>query len=181
MKPADTPFEPLQELALDQDAFARLSGRPVLTDAAAVAATTLPAVVIGRLHGFDLLERPVLTDVSVAPGRLLAARSAVALRREQVGASLVLAFEDGDVERPIVLGVLERGPLDAGVSTVAQRFEAVVDGERRVIEAEREIVLRCGEASITLTRAGKVLIKGQQIVSRATGVNRIKGAAVDIN
>ncbi len=55
------------------------------------------------------------------------------------------------------------------------------DGERVLVTAEREIVLRCGEASLTLTRAGKVLIKGKYIVSRSSGYNKIKGAAVDIN
>ena len=47
--------------------------------------------------------------------------------------------------------------------------------------AESEIVLRCGEASITLTRAGKVLIRGTYLLSRSSGVNRIKGGSVQIN
>ena len=55
------------------------------------------------------------------------------------------------------------------------------DDDRFVLSAEREIVLRCGDASITLTRAGKVLIKGTYILSRSSGYNKIKGAAVDIN
>ena len=50
-----------------------------------------------------------------------------------------------------------------------------------MLTAEREIVLKCGEASITLTRAGKVLIKGTYVLSRSSGYNKIKGAAVDIN
>jgi hypothetical protein len=58
---------------------------------------------------------------------------------------------------------------------------AEIDGERRVIEAEREIVLRCGDASITLTRAGKVIIRGTYILSRSSGYNRMKGAAIDLN
>ena len=58
---------------------------------------------------------------------------------------------------------------------------AQVDDQRVVLTAEREIVLRCGEASITLTRAGKVLIKGTYVLSRSSGYNKIKGAAVDIN
>jgi hypothetical protein len=41
--------------------------------------------------------------------------------------------------------------------------------------------LRCGESSIVLTRAGKVLIKGNYVLSRSRGANRIKGAYVDIN
>ncbi len=56
-----------------------------------------------------------------------------------------------------------------------------VDGDRYLIRAEREIVLQCGDSSITLTRAGKVLIKGNYVVSYSTGYNRIKGATVDIN
>ncbi len=37
---------------------------------------------------------------------------------------------------------------------------ATADGERLVLTAEKEIVLECGKASITLTRAGKILIRG---------------------
>jgi hypothetical protein len=56
-----------------------------------------------------------------------------------------------------------------------------VDGERIVFRADRELVLRCGEASITLTRAGKVIIRGTYLLSRSSGVNRIKGGSVQIN
>jgi hypothetical protein len=55
------------------------------------------------------------------------------------------------------------------------------DEDRYVISAEREIVLKCGDSSITLTRAGKVIIKGNYILSRSSGYNKVKGAAVDIN
>ena len=37
------------------------------------------------------------------------------------------------------------------------------------------------EPDITLTRSGKIIIKGSYIVSHSTGCNKIKGAAVDIN
>jgi hypothetical protein len=59
--------------------------------------------------------------------------------------------------------------------------EASVDGERLEFTASREMVFRCGEASITLTRAGKVLIQGCYLLSRSSGVNRIKGGSVQIN
>jgi hypothetical protein len=42
-------------------------------------------------------------------------------------------------------------------------------------------VLRCGQASVTLTKAGKVLIRGTYVSSRSSGVNRIKGGSVQLN
>ena len=53
--------------------------------------------------------------------------------------------------------------------------------ERLELTAEREIVLRCGEASLTLTRAGKIILRGTYVLSRSSGVNKIKGGSVQIN
>jgi hypothetical protein len=60
-------------------------------------------------------------------------------------------------------------------------IEALVDGKRVTIEAQDEIVLRCGEASITLRRNGRIVIRGTYVETRARGVNRIRGGAVQIN
>jgi hypothetical protein len=53
--------------------------------------------------------------------------------------------------------------------------------ERLELVAEQEIVLRCGEASITLTKAGKIVLRGAYVLSRSSGVNKIKGGSVQIN
>jgi hypothetical protein len=58
---------------------------------------------------------------------------------------------------------------------------AVIDGVRVVFRAEQEIVLECGASSIVLMKDGHVVIKGAQVVSRASGANKIKGATVSIN
>ncbi len=55
------------------------------------------------------------------------------------------------------------------------------DGEELTLSAKRQITLQCGKASITLTRAGKVLIRGAYVSTRSSGVNRIKGGSVQIN
>jgi len=60
-------------------------------------------------------------------------------------------------------------------------LEVEADGERVRLTAQREIVLRCGKASITLTAEGRILLKGVELVSSASGPNRIKGSSVKIN
>jgi hypothetical protein len=55
------------------------------------------------------------------------------------------------------------------------------DGERMIVSAKTQLVLRCGKASITLTQAGKVLIEGTYVSSRSTGVNRLKGGSIHLN
>jgi hypothetical protein len=60
-------------------------------------------------------------------------------------------------------------------------LEALVDGKRVVLDAQDEIVLRCGSASITLRRNGRVVVRGTYVETRSQGVNRIKGGSVQIN
>ena len=99
----------------------------------------------------------------------------------------MVVFEEGNPLRPIVLGIIQSAAQPdrkvSGLTGSQSSFVGVVesDGERIVFEAEREIVLRCGEASITLTRAGKILLRGKYLLSRSSGVNRIKGGSVQIN
>jgi hypothetical protein len=59
--------------------------------------------------------------------------------------------------------------------------DAILDGRRVVIDAREEIVLRCGKASITLRRNGRVIIRGTYVETDSEGVNRIKGGTVRIN
>ncbi len=49
------------------------------------------------------------------------------------------------------------------------------------IEAADSLVLRCGEASIDLRSDGKVLVKGDDVVLRAKGTQRIRAGTVAIN
>jgi hypothetical protein len=53
--------------------------------------------------------------------------------------------------------------------------------EELVIEAKKNLTLKCGEGSITIREDGKILIKGKDLVSHAQRMNRIKGGSVSIN
>lgn len=178
MKPDDDPFVPLAARALADELD--LLRRP--TAHGTVPAPMLPGVpVIGRLEGFDLTEQPLVSQLAACPGEVVPARATVALRRAQVGREVLVVFADGDPHAPVVIGVLEPRPLRADDEPPRLPASMTVDGDRHVIEADREVVLRCGDASITLTRAGKVIIKGSYILSRSTGYHKIKGAAIDLN
>ena len=78
----------------------------------------------------------------------------------------------------MIIGRIHHPILDTSQHT---SVNAAVDNERLVLTADKEIVLRCGKASITLTRAGKILIRGAYLLSRSSGVNRIKGGSVQLN
>ncbi len=141
----------------------------------------LSTPMVATLVEFDSLDRPVIRSKALLGSERVVARATVPCRRSHLGASVVVLFENGDPRLPIIVGVIEQARDVAREEVPANRTVIQADGERYVVDAEREIVLRCGESSITLTRAGKVLIKGKYILSRSSGYNKIKGAAVDIN
>lgn len=50
-----------------------------------------------------------------------------------------------------------------------------------LIDAERKLTLRCGKSSITLYPNGKIVLRGDYILSDAEGVNRIAGGRIELN
>jgi hypothetical protein len=132
--------------------------------------------IVGRLVGLRENGEPFVDFPGNTFAAVVSARATLPLRGDKVGREVLLTFEDGDPEKPIVIGVME--------TFEARKTEPVklkVDEEKLIFAAEQEIVLRCGQASITLTRSGKVLIKGSYVLSRSSGTNRIKGGSVQIN
>jgi hypothetical protein len=138
-------------------------------------AIRIDGVVIGVLMGFAADGVPLVVFPGNPSEAALPARTTAALTPEDVGREVALLFEGGDPALPLVVGRLVRP--EAPPVTVRR------DGVEEVLEltAERAILLHCGKASITLTRAGKVLIRGEYVSSRSTGVNRIKGGSVHLN
>ena len=133
----------------------------------------IEGVVVGRILGIDA-GGAVRVTFPGGPSDGLCARALASLSAEDVGRDVALMFEGGDPERPLVMGRMH-------TASTALRPEVQADGGRLEFEAEKEIVLRCGDASITLTRAGKILIRGAYVLSRSSGVNRIQGGTVEIN
>lgn len=151
----------------------------------------------GPVHGVLMGTLLAMTDNGQTPlvsfpgqpgAAALRASTVVDLHGPHIGQSVVLMFEGGDVYRPIVMGVVRGAagnPTGAAGAWPLEQQPATVhvdaDGQRLIVEARNQLVLRCGKASITLTAAGKVLIEGAYVQSRSTGVNRIKGGSVQLN
>ena len=90
----------------------------------------------------------------------------------QPGSTVALMFLGGDRARPLAIGVVSEPETEPAVP---QTEETVT------LTASRELVLQCGRASLVLTRAGKVLVRGAYVSLRSSGMQRITGASVQIN
>ena len=122
----------------------------------------------------------------------IAARATVPLSTRDIGAEVALIFEGGNPASPIIVGRLLRPGEDmddpddgnAEVTMPPAPTKVSVDGgaeEVVDIVGKEQVVIRCGRASITLTRAGKILLRGAYISSRSSGANRIKGGSIHLN
>ena len=152
------------------------------TAEARIAGAAPDGLVIGTLSALNGEGALVSLAIGDEP-RTVLARSMIPLRPEDVGVPVVLMFAADDLAPPMVLGRL-RDPAGAGASPLAgerPRPEVTLDGERIELAADSEIVLRCGKASITLTRSGKIVLRGTYILSRSSGPNRIKGGSIQLN
>jgi Domain of unknown function (DUF6484) len=147
----------------------------------------LDGVVIGTLVRLNDSGTPLVDFPSNLTGSHVQARCTVTLGAKDVGGKVALMFEGADSRKPIIMGLLQHPDenqsdfLRNNSNETQNALDIQVDGERLILTAKQEIVLRCGKASITLTHAGKVLIHGEYLLSRSSGVNRIKGGSVQIN
>jgi hypothetical protein len=171
--PGQTTDDDLQRLL---EARPGAAGRPAVADVPGVGVAS-PA--IGILVAFADAATPLVVCPGIG-GPALAARTTVDLGAEHIGAEVLLLFEGGDPARPIVIGRLRRAAAWPAKQTPPQ-VDVDADGRRLTLSVKEQLVLRCGQASITLTAAGKVLIQGTYVSSRSTGVNRVKGGSVQLN
>jgi len=134
---------------------------------------------VGVLVAFADASTPLIV-CGAGEGAALQARTTIDLAPEHIGSEVLLVFERGDMSRPIVVGRLRKDSAWPTKEAPTQ-VDIDADGKRLTLAVKEQLVLRCGQASITLTAAGKVLIQGTYVSSRSTGVNRIKGGSVQIN
>lgn len=177
----------------------KLGEELVLQPAAELAAGE---VVIGQLEGLSNAGEPLVNFPQNLADEAIRAMSTLPVNPEHAGRQVALLFTQGDLRSPLIIGLIH-SPLQSlidgfqiepALDEVDQQstsdseginpgagINATIDGNRVVLEGREEVVLKCGEASITLTRAGKILIRGKYILNRSAGVNRILGGSVQVN
>ena len=130
-----------------------MSGREQFEAWAASPLVPGPSVCVGELVALaDGGRTPMVFDPTRPDIPALAARTVVDLHAPHVGQQVLLVFESGEGARPIVIGVL-RNEMTSRLHDSSGQVQVDVDGERLVVEAKQQLVLRCGKASITLRRA----------------------------
>jgi len=153
-------------------------------------------VIVGTLKGFDTQGQPLVDFSENTSGHTLSAITTLGLTRQHTGRQVALLFENGNIHNPIIMGLIHSplqdmlesfNPAQADSKNNVEiegelNVEDVrIDGNRLTFEAKEEIVFKCGDSSITLTKSGKILIRGKYLLNRSTGVNRIMGGSVQVN
>ena len=179
----------------DIEVFESVSAAPVKTAAPG-------ELVLATVCGFDHAGQVL---VSIDDAEPLNALATVAVEPRHLGQQVALMFVNGDTRRPVIIGLI-RSHLDAVLDATASAAassdgqveapatavagervpdapatDVIVDGKRLVLQGEEEIVLKCGDSSITLTKSGKIVIRGKYLLNRSSGVNRIMGGSVQVN
>ena len=120
------------------------------------------AVVAGVLVGFSNEGRTPLVMFAGQPGSAaLAARATLDLHAAHVGSEVVLVFAEGDPLQPIVMGVLRQQDANALESApVMSKWMRMASGCSSPPASNWCCAVA---ATLTLTKAGKVLIEGTYI------------------
>ena len=127
-------------------------------------APAAPVPTVAKIAALDSQGRPLLS----LSGHGIPARSTLRVTPDDVGREALVLFENNDPTLPIITGLLT-SPAAAGAPN------------KLVFEAGQEMVLQVGKASITLTKDGRIVIRGADVLTRSSGSNRIKGGSVSIN
>ncbi|MCG8610383.1 MAG: DUF6484 domain-containing protein [Pseudomonadales bacterium] len=154
-------------------------------------------VVVGKIAGF----RDGLALVSYDRHTLStpqAAISTVELHPDLAGREVAISFASNRGQQPIIMGVISSrldqvlenttsvGLLSDHSNSAGGRNEnsppeVRVNGDKLELSAASEITITCGKSSISMNKEGKILIRGEHILSRAAGAHRIKGGAIQLN
>ena len=151
-------------------------------------------IIIGSLVAING-DGQALVDFSQNPSdSAIQAMVTTVITQQQVNRQVALLFNQGDLNKPVIMGFIQ-SPLQDMLDNHEPQHETEkveltadlniddvkVEGEKVTFEAQDEMVFKCGESSLVLTKAGKIMIRGKYLLNRSSGVNRIMGGSVQVN
>lgn len=165
-------------------------------------------ILLGRIEAIDDAGNALVSFLNIQVQQTIALTT-IPILPQHIGREVALMFTQGIESKPIIMGLIH-SPLQqvlenviantkvsgdedelvfSEVSNKVEKYalkslhqnSIYIDGKQVIMEGQEEIVLRCGESSITLSKNGKISIRGKYLLSRSSGVNRILGGAVQIN
>jgi len=113
-----------------------------------------------------------VVEIDGQPAR---AQAIVAVGPQDVGRRAMVTFLEDDPSQPVITG------LFVEPEAPPRRRHLKIRADELDLQAASRITLECGKASITLHSDGKVVVRGTHVLSRASGVNRIRGGSVELN
>ncbi len=126
-------------------------------------AMKIEGVVVGTITTFDKQNQPIVDfDCNVFKEAIPAA-SLVELNDTHKDSKVALMFEKNQADKPIIMGLMH---VPEPIKTIA---------------ADKELVIKCGKASIRLKENGDIVINGRELVSRARKNNIIRGGTIHLN
>jgi hypothetical protein len=156
---------------------------------------TQGGLLIGKITALNDQGNPMIAYDEQTKRSPVEALTTVPLTSASIGQEVAISFAQNRGGTPIVMGVIRRmlddvlnlntsmnAPETAEVpDTQSIKPEILVDGNKLALSAAEEITLRCGKASITLTKAGKILIKGEHMLNRTSGAYKVKSGSIQLN
>jgi hypothetical protein len=137
-------------------------------------------ILIGLIVDIHATGLPIveILDPAFVNDQPIVAQAICSLSALKVGRQCAVSLTAGDRPSAIVLGQLQSSVFGLGDSAEisVSQSEGKID-----IQSDNEINLRCGKATLRMTSAGLVEIRGKKVVSHSSGLNRIRGGSVKLN
>ncbi|MEZ4338263.1 MAG: DUF6484 domain-containing protein [Sandaracinaceae bacterium] len=90
-------------------------------------------------------------------------------------AELLLVFADDDPTLPVIVGVVAAPGTPEPPDAVRR------EGDRVIVDAPGELVLRCGPCTLTLRADGRLKLRAQDILQLAKRRHSIRGGTIRLN
>jgi hypothetical protein len=132
----------------------------------------------GRVVAVD--SEAGLAQLELADGRRVDARLPQHVSAAWLEAAIALAPVEAVAARPRS-GRVSLWSIFPGREHAAVSIDVEISGRHVSLQATERLEIRCSRGSVFIDEKGNVTLRGKELLSRATGANRIKGGVIRLN